>query len=445
MEADNIIGVRFHRNLYADLEKGRVFRDGEELANPLTGKEFEVLVFFLRRPQTLIRPTEVTPLDDRHYEKYHRYRIDNYRVKISAKLGLESQYELWDVQHGIGCSLVADVHPVYAIDREHGAVFLKASDLNFNSHTIERLRLSLNQSLKALEINPHGLPGAHVTAAYNLINLSQAAHAAELPATAIPQARQHALQALKHRETEAAAHGVLALISLIYDYNWTEAEKEFDTALSLNPDESDTLLSYAHLLVGSGRTEKAFDAVDKAARLCPDNLIIYASRGWFRLLAGKVDEAITMCKETLDLYPDFAPGHMMLGWSYEAVGNYSEALLQYRRSEEAEASTAAFAALGHLYGKLGQRAEALQQLASLDLLLQHGTIKYVPAYCRALIFAGLCASEECLAELERAYDESCDWLIHLQLEKRWDPVRGAPQFRNLVTKVGLPYLPDIAK
>jgi tetratricopeptide (TPR) repeat protein len=432
-----IIGFSFHGHLYADLEGRYVLRAGKPLDDPLTRKEFDVLEFFLKRPHELVKRRDVVPLHDHHRGEDDR-SADDYRAKINRKLGLQSN-ELLVLTRGVGFTLNTDVRPVYASDRQEGIEILKASEFNFNFHTLELMRSSLAQSLKVLALNPHGLPQAHITAAYNYINLSQSAYAAELPKTVLPEARDHALQATKHRVTAAAGHGVLALLHLVYDYDWRKAQAEFSIALSLDPDEPATLLSYAHFLVACGKFQDGIEAVERASRLTPDDRIIYASWGWMHLLAGNPEEGIRLCKQALFLHPGFPPAHVMLGWAYEGAGQYDLALDQYGLSLRAEYSSAALSSLGELYGKTDQHDKALAMLAELDKLYERGAIRYVPAYCRALIYAGLKLINECLGELENAYRQRYDWLIHLGLDRRWTPVRDTPRFKRLMTKVGIPY------
>ncbi len=436
----DIVGFHFHRDLYADVERRRVLRDGTPIKEPLAPMEFAVLEFFLRHPHELIESTKVTPLNEFSRE-YSRVPLDDYVAKINRKLGLRDEDKgIFVRTRRVGMTLETAVRPVYASDRQEGVEIFKASEFNFNFHTVELLRASLQQSLKALELNPHGLPMAHVTVAYDYINLSQSAYAAEVPETVLPEARVHALEAIKHKASEAAGRGVLGLVDLIYDYNWEKAEDEFDRAFELDPDEPATLLSYAHLYVTSGKFAEAIEAVERASRLTPDDRIIYASWGWIQLLAGNVEEAIRLSKHALFLHPGFPPAHIMLGWAYEANRQYDLALKEYESSLRAEYSPAALASLGHLYGKTGRTDKALAMLDELQVLHERGSIKYVPAYCRALIYAGLKQTNKCLSELERAFDQHCDWLIHLVLERRWDAVRNTMRFKRLVTRVGIPYL-----
>lgn len=434
---EGIIGFEFHRRYYADLEKRLVLQDRRPLETPLTLMEFSVLEFFLKHPRQLIARSDVTPLASVNYG-YGRLPIDDYVSRVNRKLGLQSG-SMFVLTRGVGYTLTTSVRPVYGADRQAAGELFKIAEFNFNFHTIEHMRTSLRQSLKVLAMNPHGLPQARITAAYDYVNLSQAAYGAELPSVVLPKAKELALEAINYPVTEAAGHGVLGLIHLIYDYDWEKAGSEFSTALSIDRDETATLLSYAHFLVASGRFEEAIRAIEHAAHLAPDDLIIDVSEGWIHLLAGDAKEGIRLGTEAVKDHPSFPPAHMMLGWAYERTGQYEQAIDQYQSALKTEYLPIALAALGHAYGKLGKRDSALEMLAALGALHERGAIKYIPAYCCALIYAGLGQAKKCLDELERAYDQRCDWLIHLALDQRWGPVKNNSRFKLLVTRVGLPY------
>jgi tetratricopeptide (TPR) repeat protein len=345
----------------------------------------------------------------------------------------------------VGYSFEANVRPIFASDREEGSDLFKASEMHFNMHTIASMQESLKQSLRALEINPYGLPEAHVTVAYDYINLGITAYSAALPSEVIPKARQHAADAFKIDPGSSRALGVLGLISLIYDYDWKNAQTQLEDALKLHSSDSASLLSYAHFLVGSGRLDEAVKAAEKAARIDPTDLIIHSSVGWFHLFAGDARRAIELGEKSKFLYPGFPPAYVILGWAYEAAERYADAQEHYETSLYKEYSPAALASLGHLQGKLGDRRKALATLKELNQLCERGSISYVPSYCRALVFAGLTEVEDCLDALEYASEQHCDWLIHLAVERRWDPVRQNPRFRQLVQRVGVIAPPDLAR
>jgi tetratricopeptide (TPR) repeat protein len=436
--ADKVVGYEFYRGFYADLEKRRVLKNGKQLDIPLTQMEFAVLEFFLGAPGKVIARKAVPPLGETTERPY----VDNYLSKITSKLGLR-KHELFKLTRQVGYSLEAKVRRIFASDQQEGGDIFKAAEMHFNTHTVDSMRASLKQSLRTLEINPYGLPEAHVRAAYVYINLSEAAYSAEPPDKVIPEARQHALDALKIDPTSSTALGVLGLISWIYDYDWEKAKTQLEGALELDPNDAATLLSYAHFLVCSARPDEAVKAVEKAVRIAPTDQIIHASVGWMHLLAGDVQGAIELGEKTTFLYPNLPPAYVLLGFAYEAAERYSDARRHYEISFEKEYSPAALASLGHLLAKLGDRRGALATLDKLDQLYKQGSISYIPSYFRALVFAGLNEVEACLDALEHACEQHCDWLIHLAVERRWDPVRKSARFKQLAQRIGVTTPPDL--
>jgi tetratricopeptide (TPR) repeat protein len=47
------------------------------------------------------------------------------------------------------------------------------------------------------------------------------------------------------------------------------------------------------------------------------------------LALGKADQAHALCREGVARYPDYATGHLVLGKTYEAMGRYLDALMEY--------------------------------------------------------------------------------------------------------------------
>jgi Tfp pilus assembly protein PilF len=396
--------------------------------------------FFLARPKRVIpRRGGVTPLDETTKRPY----LDNYVSEITKALGLE-KHKLFTLIRSVGYSLDVNVRRILASDQQESGDIFKASEQNFNTHTVDSMRAALRQALEVLEINPHGLPDAHVTAAYCYINLGMAAYSAELPEKVIPEARRHAREAFKADPKSSRALGVLGTVSMIYDNDWTNAKTQLEDALNqLDSNDAATLLSYAYLLLATARFNEAIHAGDKAARIDPTDRIVHAGAGWIHLLAGDVPGAIARGEKTKSFYPDFPAGHVILGWAYEAAGRYPEAMERYSKSYHLEYSPAALASRGHLQAILGDRREAIAALKEMDRLYKKGLISYVPSYFRALIFAGLNEIEECLDALEHACEQRCDWLIFLGVERRWDPVRQNARFKQLAQRVGIIQPPDL--
>lgn len=288
MGASRIIGYEFHRLFYADLEKRHVLRDGKPLERPLTAKEFDVLVFFLQTPNEVIPRGKVEPLQDAYHSPF-REPTDDYVSKIKSKLGPESE-ECFRTVRKAGYEFIAKVQPRFDVERQEAGSLYQASKMHFNQQTKTSLEIALDQGTQAGQKNPSGLAVSRITKAYTLIDLSHDVMSARLPSECIPKAKAEAEAAL-FTDEKAGALGVLGLIALIYEYDWTKAEELLNAALKLDPRHAATLLTWAHLLICKGDRKRGLDAIEGAVRADPMDQIIYASQGWLNLLAGDAERA----------------------------------------------------------------------------------------------------------------------------------------------------------
>ena len=429
METEQPTGYKFRR-YYADVQRRTVLHN--ERPVPLTRKQFDVLLFFLRRPRTIVARADIEPLQSK--DRINREPADDYIKMLRKKLG----WDCFKTYRGIGYRFELDVEPVFRADRQEANVLHQISLLHSNEHTVSSIKTSREISAKAVKIDPDVTAEAHVTTAYDHINLGHAAFSVELPSEVMPNARIEAETALAKEPKLASAHGVIGLISLVYDYDWRAAERRLMYALELNPNETATLLSYAHFLVCSGRPQEAIDAIETAAALVPTDQIIQASVAWIYLFAGHSDIALKRALVASKNFPRFAPGHEILGWVQEACGEYLAANKSLQKSLELDRTPIALASLGHLHALMGNTGLARLGLKNLVKLYHSGRISYVSGYCRALILVGLKRYGAALSALEDAYHERCDWLIHLKVDSRWAPLREQKRFVDLAERVGIP-------
>ena len=94
----------------------------------------------------------------------------------------------------------------------------------------------------------------------------------------------------------------------------------------------------------------------------------------------------------------------------------------------------AFSQLGQTYALQDRATEAHKLLNELNELSK---TRFVPAYNRALIYAGLKQRDEAFSWLEQAYNERHGSLVLLNVDPDVDLLRDDPRFDELVRKVGL--------
>src|SRR6201998_2884077 len=87
------------------------------------------------------------------------------------------------------------------------------------------------------------------------------------PTSEFPKAKQSALKALEIDNSLGQAHTSLAVIESNYDYDWFDAEKEFQRAIELNPNYAPAHYWYGYLLAARGRTEQGNAEGHRAAEL----------------------------------------------------------------------------------------------------------------------------------------------------------------------------------
>jgi tetratricopeptide (TPR) repeat protein len=120
--------------------------------------------------------------------------------------------------------------------------------------------------------------------------------------------------------------------------------------------------------------------------------------------------------------------------AYEKKGMFDQAITDLEAARDSKERPSFAGALGHAYAVAGKKKEARRLLRDLkESVAKH----YFPPYHLALIYVGLGENEEALNLLEKAYEEHYPWLIHLNVDPRWDPLRSELRFKNLVSRIGL--------
>lgn len=122
-------------------------------------------------------------------------------------------------------------------------------------------------------------------------------------------------------------------ISYERDGNWAQAEKDFERALEIEPDQPDVLnyLAYSWLMMNKN-IEKAREYLETAASARPDDPHIVDSIGWAYYLAGNYGKAVDMLEKAIEQMPDDPTVNEHLGDAYFRVGRETEARYQWHRA-----------------------------------------------------------------------------------------------------------------
>src|SRR5262249_1491293 len=129
------------------------------------------------------------------------------------------------------------------------------------------------------------------------------------PTVAFPIAKAAAMKALKLDDTLSEPHASLGHCHLYYDWNWTEAEREFKRAIKLNRENGTAHDWYSVYLAAMGRSEEDMVEIHEALKRDPTSLIINTDLGWHLYLARQYEKAIQQLKKTLEMDREFPLAH----------------------------------------------------------------------------------------------------------------------------------------
>lgn len=278
---------------------------------------------------------------------------------------------------------------------------------------------------------------ASIVIALANINLGHAGFCREPWDLSIQRAREVVAGALEAFPKFGPAYAMRGLIQLLHDYNWKQAESDFNEALRLSPDDHLGHSFIAHLLVSQGLFEEGLPHAERAAALQYEHPIDAITVPWLMLLAGRADRALIIADKVVERFSESAPVHVIRGHIYRAVGLPKRAIEEYELALKIDFLPDAVVGKGFVYGQEKRPADALACLDELREAKKNGMIVYTSDWHDALVYAGIGEKAQAIAALERAYEEKCDWLIHLAVEPRWDELRNEPKFQDLVSKVGI--------
>ncbi len=320
----------------------------------------------------------------------------------------------------------------YTDNNEAYQLYLKGL-FHFANRTKEDIQKSIEYFQQATKLDPNFAQAyVGISQAYSLMPSYSYLSAKE----AFPQAKAAAQKALEIDPSLADGHAALATIFAAYDWNWSEAEREFKRAIELNPNVADIHYRYGLIyLVPVGRTDEAIREIKRALELEPLSIAMNANLAGAYMYARQNDRALEQARKTYDLDPNHITARVWLANVYESVGMYNEAIALSEESLKNHMADAYFLLYyGYAYAKTGRRdkaEEAIQKLRDLE------KTEPVDPYDFAMIYVGLGDKDHAFVELEKSFNERGYYVPLLSVDPLMDPLRDDPRFVDLLKRVGV--------
>lgn len=248
----------------------------------------------------------------------------------------------------------------------------------------------------------------------------------------IPRARALAAQALELDPDSSDGHAALANIAFQYDHDWALAEREFRTAIALNPSNVTAHRFLGLMLVALGRFDEARDVFRAEVRLDPSG-----HEGHPLMMAeaasGNTEAWIDHQQKELDQHPSVAH-RLGLGFAYLAAGRREEAAAQAETPLTGADDDERF---DHaLLNALVDRPDAARAVAAEA---ERGALRtYVSPIHLAMLYAALGERARALDLLETDARDG-DRVLWMWFRGVWfDSLREDPRFVALLRQYGLP-------
>jgi len=253
------------------------------------------------------------------------------------------------------------------------------------------------------------------------------------PRQTLPKAKAAALRALEIDGTLVEAHASLAVVKMLYDWDWPGAEAEFHKALEPDHNYATAHHWYGMYLVARGQFDEAVAELERAQQLDPLSLAINTDLGLVLYLARRYAEAINQYRATMDLDPAFSDAQVGILMAYNEMGMYHQPISEFLRSPETFSREVA-TKLEAAYAQSGVKGFWQEYL---ELAEAPSSEVYSSPYVRARIYAEIGDRGRALQWLEKACEERDGGLSLLNVDPSMDSLRGEPGFAAILERIGL--------
>lgn len=301
----------------------------------------------------------------------------------------------------------------------------------FNRSSIEGFRTAIEQFESAIERDPTYAPAyAGLADAYCALSSIQ------IPAKeAMPRGHAAATKAVELDPNLAAGYVSLAYVQAFYEWNWSDGERTFRRAISLNSNEATAHQFLAQLLMCIQRFDEASAELSRAREIDPLSSYIAGMSLWPIYYRRDYATAGEAARVLMAADPKNAIPHFIHGVALTMLGDSARGTAEFDRAYDLDPRAYYLAYAGWGRARAGDRQGALGVLRKLRVLSE---TSYVQPYSMAVIFASLGESDSAFAALERGIELRSEDMIETQNSPAMDPLRSDPRFKAILRKLNFP-------
>jgi serine/threonine-protein kinase len=381
------------------------------------------------------------------------------RLRVTAQLvNVSDGYQMWsqtydrqladvfEVQDELARSIVNTLRPKLVSSASSPLVLRPTTDVEaytaylegrffWNKRTPEGYKRGIEFFQLALSRDPHyAMPYTGIADCWAMLAFDY--FGVVPPREGMPKAKAAALKALELDGNLVEAQVPLAMVTMLYDWDWLPAEEALQRVLEHRPDYTPARLWYSYLLTVLNRHDESLAVIRRGAELEPLSLMVQLGIARSLHYGRRHEEAVAQCRRSLDMDPGFLTAYETIARALTSLGRFEEAEAFAREGVTRSGRwSLLLGALGRVCGYAGNLAEALAILAELD---EQSKQRYVPRFHFGLVYFGLHDAAGALREVERSIGERSGVLPWIALDPQMGWLRSNARFQELLAPLKLP-------
>jgi len=309
---------------------------------------------------------------------------------------------------------------------------------HWNKSNPEDIRKAMKTFEEAIAIDPgFASPHCALSFCYSFMGSSGLMK----PEEAFAKAKDHTLRAIESDPNHAESHLSLATIKFYHNWDFEGAEVSLNKAVSLNLNSS--LLNQVHgwLLIAKGDFVKAIEKMEQALVLDPLSLPLMSNLGDAYSFAGRFHDALMQYDKIVELDASYRRGFEGRGMVYLALGENEKAINDFEQYHKLVGHPLkGLSSLGHAYAASGQTDKALECLEKLKQreIAEPGVVLHMDF---AFLYSGMKDFDNAFYHLNKTYEQrigiACLGMIFCIRYPMLNELKTDPRFKELTGKMGI--------
>ena len=258
------------------------------------------------------------------------------------------------------------------------------------------------------------------------------------PHDAMPKAREYAEKAIQLQSSHAEAYTALAFVSTFYDWNWTEAKKQFQHAFELNPNYAWAHYWYSYYLsfVERQYEESIREAKSLAEHLEPLVPLFHHALSVMYICAGRFEEGLRASETAIELDANSFFSYRGLGLSLAGLNRYAEAIEALKTAVVLSLrQPLPLVELSWVYSLSGNKSEVQKILDELVMRSETENISALLICCVAYYSKNY---DKAFGYLEQAFEHRDSTLPGIKVHPISAFIRTDPRFQPFLKRMNFP-------